>query len=288
VTGEGSAAGANTAAGTSTAAAGANTAGVSTAQAEAWIDRWDRQQQFYMPDREERFTALIDAVAEAAGRPDPLVLDLGCGPGSLSSRLLDQIPAATVVAIDADPVLLALGRAAQPGRSALRFADADLRVPGWTAALGLVRPADAAVSTTALHWLPERELRAMYAEVATVLRPGGLLLNGDHLHDDEKVAPVLARLGDAIIEREEQRRYPGGHPEDWSQWWTAVLADPALAAPVAERSRRRYNSDHGSESRLLQTHVAALESAGFTEIGTLWQRGSNRLLCAILGSPEAG
>jgi SAM-dependent methyltransferase len=261
--------------------------GVSTAQAEAWIDRWDRQQQFYMPDREERFTALIDAVAEAAGRPDPLVLDLGCGPGSLSSRLLDQIPAATVVAIDADPVLLALGRAAQGDRPALRFVDADLRVPGWAAALGLDRPADAAVSTTALHWLPERELRAMYAEVATVLRPGGLLLNGDHLHDDEKTEPVLARLGDAIIEREEQRRYPGGHPEDWSQWWTAVLADPALAAPVAERGRRRYSSDHGSESRLLQTHVAALRSAGFTEVGTLWQRGSNRLLCAVLGSPQA-
>lgn len=267
--------------------AGVNTAGVSAAQAEAWIGRWDRQQQLYMPDREERFSALIDAVAEAAGRPDPLVLDLGCGPGSLSNRLLDQIPAATVVAIDADPVLLALGRAAQPARPGLHFADADLRMPGWAAALGLDRPADAAVSTTALHWLPERELRAMYAEVAAVLRPGGVLLNGDHLHDDEKVAPTLARLGDAIIEREEQRRYPGGHPEDWSQWWTAVVADPALAEPVAERSRRHYNSDHGSESRLLQTHVAALQAAGFTEIGTLWQRGSNRLLCAVLGSPQA-
>ena len=79
-------------------------------RAEQWIDRWDAQQEWYMPDREERFTVLIDAVEAGVGRDDPLVLDLGCGPGSLSVRLLNQIPAASVVAIDADPLLLQLGR----------------------------------------------------------------------------------------------------------------------------------------------------------------------------------
>jgi trans-aconitate methyltransferase len=67
-----------------------------------WIAKWDEQQEENLPDREDRFTALIDAVEEGAGRPDPLVLDLGCGPGSLSVRLLDRIPAATVVAVDGD------------------------------------------------------------------------------------------------------------------------------------------------------------------------------------------
>jgi trans-aconitate methyltransferase len=66
-----------------------------------WIARWDRQQEVYLADREERFTALIDAVEVGTGRPDPLILDLGCGPGSLSVRLLTRIPAATVIAVDA-------------------------------------------------------------------------------------------------------------------------------------------------------------------------------------------
>jgi SAM-dependent methyltransferase len=101
------------------------------------------------------------------------VLDLGSGPGSLAVRLLDRIPAATVIAIDTDPLLLALGRAGYGDRAGLRFADLDLRAPGWAAGLGLDRAADAAVSTTALHWLPPPALRAMYAELATVLRPGG-------------------------------------------------------------------------------------------------------------------
>ena len=88
--------------------------------AQRWIARWEVQQQGYLPDREDRFTALIDAVEEATGRRDPLVLDLGCGPGSLSVRLLDRMPAARVVAIDTDPVLLALGRSAYGDRDGLR------------------------------------------------------------------------------------------------------------------------------------------------------------------------
>jgi SAM-dependent methyltransferase len=250
-----------------------------------WINRWDAQQQWYMPDREERFTALLDAVEAGTGRDDPLVLDLGCGPGSLAVRLLERIPAARVVAIDSDPLLLTLGRAAYGGLPGLRFADQDLRGPAWAGALALDRAADAAVSTTALHWLRAEALHVMYAQLATVLRPGGLLLDGDHLKEDETVAPTLARLGEALSERaigrtggESQRR------EDWKAWWEAATADPELAGPAAERQRRRLSEDHhGSESVLLGEHVAALRAAGFAEIGTLWQYGDNRVLCAVMG-----
>jgi SAM-dependent methyltransferase len=253
--------------------------------AQRWIARWEIQQQGYLPDREERFTALIDAVEEAAGRPDPLVLDLGCGPGSLSARLLDRMPAARVVAIDTDPVLLALGRTAYGDWDGLRFADVDLRSDGWTGALGLDRPADTAVSTTALHWLPPEALHVMYARLATVLRPGGLLLDGDHLKDDATTVPTLARLGQALIEREEQRRFPDGLPESWEGWWDAIKEDPALAAPVAEREQRRLGENHHrSESVQLATHVDGLRAAGFAEIGTLWQHGENRILAGVLGS----
>ena len=257
-----------------------------------WINRWDAQQQLYMPDREERFTALIDAVEAGTGRDDPLVLDLGCGPGSLAVRLLDRMPGARVIAIDSDPLLLTLGRAAYGGLPGLRFADQDLRAPGWTGALALDRPADAAVSTTALHWLRAEALRNMYAQLATVLRPGGLLLDGDHLKEDETVAPTLARLGEALTERVAGRSagagagdgQPGGR-EDWKAWWAAAATDPELAGPAAERERRRLSEDHhGSESVLLVRHIAALRAAGFAEIGTLWQYGENRILCAVAAS----
>jgi SAM-dependent methyltransferase len=260
---------------------------LSPAAARAWISRWDTQQAGYVPHREERFTAVIDAVAAAAGRADPLVLDLGAGPGSLAVRLLDQIPASTVIAVDADPLLLAVGRAAAEGRPGLRFADVDLRAPGWIAALDLDRPADAAVSSTALHWLTEPELTVMYADLAGALRPGGVLLNADRLADEGN--PVLTRLGDALVERERERRFAADGPENWTDWWAAALADPALAGPVAERERRRAQrraTDHHDESEALAIHVRALRAAGFAEIGTLWQHGTSRVLAAV--TPAGG
>lgn len=250
--------------------------------ARTWIDRWDAQQQVFLPDREERFTALIDAVEAAAGRPDPLVLDVGSGPGSLAVRLLRRIPAATVIALDADPLTLALGRAAWRDQRRLRFADVDLRTAGWSAGLALNRQPDAAVSTTALHWLTGESLAVLYAELAATLRPGGIVLNGDHLQFDES-EPELQRLGRALIEREEQRRFPDGHPESWTGWWEAAAADPVLAALVAEREAKQVASDHhDSPARLLSVQAAALRAAGFSEVGTLWQRGDNRLLCGVL------
>ncbi|MET8869491.1 class I SAM-dependent methyltransferase [Nonomuraea sp. NPDC004580] len=242
-----------------------------------WLARWDRQQEGYLPDREERFTALIDAV-QALGRPDPVVIDLGCGPGSLSVRLLERLPAARVISVDADPLLIGLGRAAYPQ---LTFVSADLRTSGWSGLLGLDGPADAAVSTTALHWISEPDLKGVYAELATVLRPGGLLLNGDHLDTDD-ATPALSRLEHAVHDLETERTFGADRPEDWRSWWDAVAADPDLAE--LNRERTTAGADHhGSESRLLSQHVGALREAGFSEVGTLWQRGNNRLLCAVRG-----
>jgi SAM-dependent methyltransferase len=253
--------------------------------ARDWIARWDRQQEVYLPDREDRFTALIDAVEEGTGRPDPLIIDLGCGPGSLSARLLRRLPAARVIAVDADPVTLSLGRAAYADVPGLTFLDLDLRSSDWPSRLAAAagRAADAVVSTTALHWLSAAELRRLYTALADLLRPGGLFLDGDHLRLSEAENPVLARLERALEDKEDRRRFPDGHAgraEDWGEWWQAVAADSSLAGASAARERRTVHH-HGEESTLLGAHEAALRAAGFAEVGTLWQRGGNRILAAV-------
>src|SRR6202000_2547508 len=194
-----------------------------------WIERWERQQEESLPDREERFTALIDAVELGTGRPDPVVVDLGCGPGSLSVRLLDRLRKGAVVGVAGGPVL-----------------------PG---------PADGVVSTTALHWLTEPDLRRLYATLATVLRPGGLFLDGDHFGSDKASAPTLDRLEHGLLEREDQRRFPNGHGEGWTRWWEAAAADPALSGLGADGPHPAVApSHHGSPSGLLATHVDALRA----------------------------
>ena len=138
------------------------------------------------------------------------------------------------------------------------------------------------MSTTALHWLSAAELHDLYRTLAVLLRPGGLFLDGDHLQEDETSSPVLARLDRALEEREAGRRHSGGqagHAESWNEWWQAVAADPALAAAAAERSQGLVH--HSNEGAKLAVHTSALRAAGFAEVGTLWQRGSSRVLCGV-------
>ncbi|MDQ6744169.1 MAG: class I SAM-dependent methyltransferase, partial [Candidatus Dormibacteraeota bacterium] len=157
----------------------------------SWLQRWEVQQSGGLPGREDRFQVMIDFVHEAVGSA-PTVIDLGCGPGSLALRLVDRLPGATVLAVDADPLLLELGRRAIGDREArIRWMQADLRDPGWIERIG--GQVDAAMSTTALHWLSPQELTGMVGGLASVIRPGGVFLNGDHMTFDPQQA-ALQRL----------------------------------------------------------------------------------------------
>jgi SAM-dependent methyltransferase len=250
-----------------------------TDAARAWIERWDRQQEGYIPDRETVFAVIADAVDEVAGA-DPVVVDLGCGPGSLSARLLERFhatgrPGARVVGVDTDPLLLHLARSVY-GPRGLTVVDHDLRDPQWTAALGLDGAADAIVSTTALHWLRADELGRVYAQAAELLRPGGILINGDHM---SAATPVL----DAVQRSLEQRqasRLGVDRREDWNAWWAAVTADPDLSGPVAERARRASSHPEHESIRHGQ-HAELLRAAGFAEVGSIWQHGRRHILAAF-------
>jgi SAM-dependent methyltransferase len=239
------------------------------------LERWDAQQQLHIPDREDRFAAIVEALAAFAGT-SPRLLDLGSGPGSLSERVLRRLPDAEIVAIDTDPVLLTIGRGALEARAQLHFVDADLR-GDWTAALPLAPPFDAALSTTALHWLRLGELLTFYQRLARILRPGGVLLNGDRLefdHDQRGIGEVAQRI---------QPDWPPAAPgaETWEVWWSAAEREPELVEAAALRRQRGHEHPHENEAHTYEFHRAALISAGFAEVGTVWQRLLNRVLIAI-------
>ncbi len=243
-------------------------------RAGEWIRRWELQQQRYACDREARFTVIADVVeAATAAVPRPLVADLGCGPGSLAARLAGRLPHAEVVGVDADPLLLALGRA-HHGAS-VRFADVRIGAPGWLASLRLGRPLDAVVSATALHYLPEPALLSVYEQVCRSLRPGGVLVNGDHLFQED---PAVAALADVVGRRHAERHGADAH-EDWGGWWAAARSAPELAGPLAERARRGPGAG-GDNGLTLQRHVELLHKAGFGAAGPVWQYGPSCVLVA--------
>lgn len=90
------------------------------------------------------------------------VVDLGAGTGAVSRRLAERV--GQIVAVEPDPRMLSVLVARSPGVAAVRSYAERLPVAD--------RVADAVVASSAWHWM---ETEVTVAEVARVLRPGGVL-----------------------------------------------------------------------------------------------------------------
>ena len=245
-----------------------------------WLRRWDAQQQGYVPEREPRFSVMFDVLDELL--PESFVaLDLACGPGSISQRLLTRFPAARAIAVDIDPVMLAIGQGAigtMGGR--LRWIEADLESPDWAAALGESH-VDAVLSTTALHWLWPEPLARLYRDLAGLVRPDGVLLNGDHMAFGDEL-PTLGRVSDRALEQQwTDAAFAQRGLETAEQWWDAFADEPEAIPLLARRTVRFAEKQRHASPPGFEAHRTALREAGFREVATIWQLLSDRILLAV-------
>jgi SAM-dependent methyltransferase len=245
--------------------------------ATEWVERWDRQQEHYIAEREERFQVIGDVVERVCAAVErPVVVDLGCGPGSLSTRLHTRVPHARIVGVDANPFLLGLARHTRPEVAPIDYVLTELGEPGWTERLDAGSRWDAAVSTTALHWLEPDRLQSVYHDLAAVVRPGGVLVNGDHLHHEK---PVLHELAQFVRDRHAERAGVLAN-EDWATWWEEARADAGLRELFTEEELTLKAGGYGNELSV-QWHEEALLRAGFSDVGVVWQHGDDHVLVAV-------
>lgn len=264
-------------------------------QALTWIDRWDAQQAAFFADREERFAVICDVVKRAVDRPDPLIVDLGCGPGSLSARLLARIPDARVVGVDADPLLLGLAESAYGDatddegahdRASFRTVQIDLRGAKWWDGLGLDRAPDAIVSTTALHYLEPGTLSRVLRTVAGGLAEGGVFVDGDHLYEGAGTARPhpLDEVARTVAAGARERALAAAPPrelgEGWPDWWAAARRAPELAHLAATRPTTDL-AHRGSVRATCQDYLDALRSGGCRNAGVVWQCGDDRVVVGL-------
>ncbi|MFF5830734.1 class I SAM-dependent methyltransferase [Streptomyces bacillaris] len=241
----------------------------------SWQESWDRQQEWYMPDREERFRVMLDMVEAVVG-PAPRVLDLACGTGSITDRLLQRFPDATSTGVDLDPALLAIARGTFEGDDRVTFVTADLKDPEWTARLPHTSY-DAVLTATALHWLHSEPLAALYGQLGKLVRDGGVFMNADRTID-----PDTPRINAA----ERAHRHAGmdrakaAGALDWADWWALAAADPVLAGPTAERFAI-YGEHADGDMPSAAWHARTLLASGFTEARTVWASPSDSLVLAV-------
>jgi trans-aconitate 2-methyltransferase len=221
---------------------------------------WDPVQYGrYADERGRPFHELVARVG--ADRPG-LVVDLGCGDGSLTALLARRWPEATVVGVDSSADMLA--EAAERATSRLTFEAG--RIEDWQPD----RPVDVLVSNAALHWVPDH--RAHLPRLIDMLAPGGWLAvqmpgNGDapshrlltelrrSARWRDRLDPGPARWPDVDEPADYARRLLGlgCRVDAWESTYVHVLSGPD---PVLEWTR-------GTALRPVLAQLPATEAGAF-------------------------
>jgi tRNA (cmo5U34)-methyltransferase len=194
-----------------------------------------------------RYGEMLEMVAEACRRclgPTPKVLDLGCGTGNASARLLRKT-AAQVFLLDGSARMVDIARAkisSHAPDALLGYRVADLCGP-WEEGLDGF---DAVVSTLVLEHLPFPCYREAARKCFQILRPGGWLL---------------------AVEGYEE---PGS---DMQEWFNSQMEERRRGAEIelsdfvaALRDAREVHYFTSKESK-----AAWWREAGFQQVTVLWQ-----------------
>lgn len=146
---------------------------------------WDPTQ--YLRFSDERLRPAADLLAQVRLDQPRRVVDLGCGPGNVTTLLAARFPQAEVTGIDSSAAMLAKARVAAP---ACRFLEAD--VGAWTPD----SPPDLIYSNAALHWVGGHE--TLLPRLLSLLAPGGVLaVQMPAMHDAplRALQPAVAASG---------------------------------------------------------------------------------------------
>jgi len=162
---------------------------------------------------------------------DGQVLDLGCGPADIPIRFVSALPKCRVTAVDASAPMI---RLAHDAVRAAGLADRIALHCGRFQALRLTEPADAALSNSLVHHLPN-PLQFWY-EIKRLVKPGACVLVMDLLR------PESPEAAQAIVDR-----YAAGAPavlrRDFYHSLLAAFTEDEVAAQLAELNLSRLLID---------------------------------------------
>lgn len=256
----------------------APTASERFAEARSLLERWDAQQTGFIRHRDLRFETIVTVIRSICQSKKTRVLDLACGPGSLIGLLLESIPDIEIVGVDKDPLLTAIAQDIFGDNERVKIMEVDLDSSSWLDEIE--GTFDAVVSTTALHWLEPDILARVYFEIADLVQPGGVFMNGDHLKYDAHSQSIFRAIAQQDDKEAQSASFDHG-VDNWDQWWVVAEAVPAYSDVVAKRKEIWANKNNSTPKVTLGFHLETLRSAGFSQTGTVWQYLDDYVLAAF-------
>jgi tRNA (cmo5U34)-methyltransferase len=168
-------------------------------------------------------------------------VELGIGTGSLTERVINAIPKARIIGIDADAKMLeetARRLSSHQDRIKLRLQDFFSELPA---------AQNAYFAARALHHVPTLSLKqTLYQKIYDALVPGGLFLNADAMFDD------------ADSNRKRNR-------------WAAHLVSAGFAEKEAFAHLQSWKKEDNYFG--VEIELALMNNAGFSHCDVAWRYG---------------
>ena len=153
---------------------------------------------------------IMMSILKSRQQPVKNFIDLGCGDGILGATILNEYPSAHGVLADFSEPMLAQAREQLKGfPSQLVFENLDYGDPAWVSRMQAYGPFDAIVSSYSIHHQPDARKREIYAEIYSLLEPGGWFINIEHIASEAQL--IVDLFNKHIIDHwYEQEKLKGG------------------------------------------------------------------------------
>lgn len=191
-----------------------------------------------------RYDEMLDSIIAYAPAHCQNILELGCGSGNLSCRLVQRWPDAAITLVDAsaEMVELASARASGVGQRTARLTPLVARFED----LGNCKaPFDVVVSSISLHHVSDK--RSLFSSIRNLMSAGGRVLIADQFRG----AP------------DENHQY------NWHGWLEFCrLPGNCSEEEVTSLLAHAEAHDHYES---IAAHIEYLEAAGFGDIDCVWR-----------------
>ncbi|PSB23551.1 SAM-dependent methyltransferase, partial [filamentous cyanobacterium Phorm 46] len=194
-----------------------------------------------------KYDEMLDVLAACIASTNQRILELGCGTGELSLKVLQRYPSAEIVAVDYSPRMLDFARAKiESAGYAARWTGIELDFGEWANNpnfSGLGDKFNAGISSLAIHHLEDEMKLKLFQRIGESLTAGGCFWNAD---------PVVAESA-AIKDIYQAAR------EDWALSQGETLAE--IRAKVG--TSVSYGYSNPDRLATLEAQLEMLAKAGF-------------------------
>lgn len=206
-------------------------------------EAFDNQVLKNIPKYPEMLTALINAIPD--NKENPKVLDLGCGTGNITQKLLKRFPQAEVTCLDLSENMIKIAKNKLSQYKSIEYIIGDFTETEIT------EKYDAIISSLALHHIPNnKEKQEMYQAIYKALNKNGVFYNADVI------------LGNSTYNEELNNKIA---QED-------MINNGVTLEEIQEHKGKREANDIPTT---IYNHIKMLENVGFQEIDIIWKYYAN-------------